>query len=92
MKTDTYTVYIADNFNGERFSPYEYSTAEEALNVCKRNVDSYLEEDYKPGMTGEDLLTRYKRFGEDPWVQSEGVHFSAWQYAEKRCKEICGEE
>ena len=46
--------------------------------------------DYKPGMTASNLYSRYKMFGDDPWVSGpEDSGFSAWTYAEARCEIIC---
>ena len=92
-----FKVFVDDNFHymdaSERCEQGSYDTHEAAVGVCKTIVDSYLAAAYKPGMSAEHLAQNYQIFGEDPWVSPtpEGKEkFSAWSYAESRCKEICG--
>jgi hypothetical protein len=95
-----YTVLVDDNFHymdeEERYTLGEYETLEEAIVVCKSVVDQFLKEEYKPGVTAEKLYKTYVAFGEDPFIRGvqamrrEDVPFSAWTYARKRCREICG--
>lgn len=45
-----------------------------------------------PGRTAEELFDAYTMMGEDPFIVQtgpNGITFSAWDYAEQRCKEIC---
>ena len=90
-----YTVYVDDNFHymdeEERYKSGEFDDCESAMKHCKEIVDEYLINAYKSGMTWDQLLSSYKSFGEDPWISSsdESCKFSAWNYAERRCKEIC---
>ena len=90
----TYSVLVDDNFHfmdeSERWQLGEFDTGEEAVAACKRMVDACLEGHYEPGMTAEALETRYKMFGDDPWIEGTGkVDFSAWDYAAARAKEMC---
>ena len=91
-----YTVMVGDNARDEtqreRYTLGEFGTFEDAIAACKRIVDDYLLSTYKPGMTADKLAESYKNFGEDPWiVDYGGSAFSARDYAEQRCKEICEE-
>lgn len=87
----SFKVYVDDNFNymdeDERSLQGEYETQEEAIEQCKHIVDGCLAFQLMPGMTAKELFDRYTSFGEDPFI--EGVKFSAWEYAEKRCNELC---
>ena len=91
-----YAVYIDENFHymdeHERSFAGSYDDCASAIAACKQIVERSLEEQYSEGMTAEHLLRQYKAFGEDPWISSaaEDCKFSAWNYAEDRCKEICG--
>jgi hypothetical protein len=92
-----YKVYVDDNFHfndeSQRYSLGEFDTCEEAILVCKKIVDDFMEKAYKKGMTFEELYGGYTGFGEDPFIQSsdEKCVFSAWNYAKERSKELCGE-
>jgi hypothetical protein len=96
----SFKVMVEDNFHymdpDERYLLGEYETLEIAISACKSVVDSSLKHEYKPGMTADELFSRYKSFGEDPWVagtqaqREEDVPFSGWKYAKQRCEEICG--
>jgi hypothetical protein len=42
------------------------------------------------------MVAYYRMFGDDPYIvnsdpAADPVPFSAWQYAEQRAKELCGE-
>ncbi len=87
---------IYDNFHhmdeSEAYTTGEFLTAEEALAKARSYVDDFLQSNFKPGMTADDLYKQYTSFGEDPFVistTSEDVKFSAWTYAKMRCQEIC---
>jgi hypothetical protein len=91
-----FTVYVDDNFHymdeNERYKLGEYPTFEEALAACKKIVDDFLKENFKPGMTADELTTQYVLYGEDPWIMGDGqpYHFSARDYAREQVDEICG--
>jgi hypothetical protein len=62
--------------------------------AAQKIVDDYLLSAYQPGMTAQALADSYTSFGEDPFIvetprQAGGVLFSAWDYARRRCEEIC---
>ena len=90
-----YTVYVDDNFHymdeEERYKGGEFDNCESAVKHCIEIVEDYLINAYKSGMTWNQLLSSYKTFGEDRWISSsdENCKFSAWNYAESKCKEIC---
>ena len=93
-----YQVYVDDNFHymdeSERYLAGVYDDCQTASGRCREIVDGSLVNEYKQGMSARELLDRYKSFGNDPWISSsdEQCTFSAWSYAEQRCKEICGGE
>jgi len=74
----------------KRYTHGEFETLEAAVEAAKKIIDDGLLNDYEPGMSASTLYSRYKMFGEDPWVSGPGdSHFSAWKYAEARCEIIC---
>jgi len=91
-----YRVYVDDNFHymdeSERYLAGVYDDCQSAIERCREIVDRSILNEYKQGMSARALLERYKSFGDDPWISSsdEQCKFSAWSYAERRCKEICG--
>ena len=91
----SYRVFVDDNFHymdeTERYSGGAFETWEEAVAHCKAIVDQWLLELYEPGMTAQQLLARYKTFGEDPFIvcHARCPPFSAWTYAEERSQAIC---
>lgn len=72
-----------------------FPTLEEALEACRGVVDRSLREGHTPCMSADDLLGRYKSFGEDPFVRgppgAEVPCFSAWDYARKQAAKICAD-
>jgi hypothetical protein len=90
----TYTVFVDDNYHymdkDKRYTHGEFATLEAAVEAAKKIVDDGLLHDYEPGMSASTLYSRYKMFGEDPWVSGpEDSPLSAWKYAEARCEIIC---
>lgn len=91
-----YRIYVDDNFHymdeSERYTAGVYDDCQAAIEKCKEIVDRSLLNEYKQGMSVRALFDRYKSFGDDPWISSsdEQCKFSAWSYAEQRCKEMCG--
>ena len=94
----SYTVYVDDNYNymdeTRRRKLGEFNTYQAASAAAKKLVDAFLLEHYKPGTTAEVLFSGYRGYGEDPFIMGEEPEekseiFSAWAYAEQRCKEIC---
>jgi hypothetical protein len=91
---------VDDNFHyqdpDERREHGTYETVQEALAACRGIVDRSLKEEYRPGISAEALYDRYKSFGDDPFIMvidgaGDGATFSAWSYAEERCRVICVE-
>ena len=93
-----YIVYVDDNFHfmdeGERQQRGAFGDCESARRYCQAIVDAYLNGAYRPGMDWRTLLASYKTFGEDPWISSldQECQFSAWDYAERRCRELCASQ
>ncbi len=94
----TYKVFVDDNFHymdeSERYELGEFPTLDAAIAASKKIVDDYLHSAYTPGVTSEALSSSYKAFGEDPFIvasptEEGGVLFSAWDYAARRCREMC---
>jgi hypothetical protein len=87
---------VDDNFHymdeSERWELGVFSTAEEALEACRRLVDRSLLESYKDGATADELFDDYKSFGDDPFIialeDAPRVSFSAWTYARQRASEL----
>lgn len=91
-----YKVFVDDNYHymdsEHRYGCGEFDTYEEAVVYCKSIVDEFLVPNAK-GMSAEALMRDYQSYGEDPFISpvpEEGEPFSAWSYAKKRCKELCG--
>jgi hypothetical protein len=95
-----YKVMVDDNFHyqeDDRFEQGTYETVEQAIAACRAIVDKSLEEEYRPGISSEDLYSRYTSFGSDPFIvvldgTDENAKFSAWSYAEERCRVICEQQ
>ena len=90
-----YTVFVDDNFHymdeSERYTLGHFATYEKAVAAAKRIVDKFLAAQHKRGMSAEELLKKYKTFGQDPYIvpNDREPGFSAWTYAEERCRSIC---
>jgi hypothetical protein len=90
-----YKIVVNDNYHymdeGESYTHGEFETAEAALGAARALVDEDLRGAYRPGMTADELYDQYTSFGEDPFIVSEdqSCRFSAWTYAEERCREMC---
>jgi hypothetical protein len=92
-----YRVLVDDNFHfmdkSERYELGLYATLETAIEAAREVVDSFLESEYRSGMTASQLYQLYVTFGEDPFIQApEQIRapFSAWDYARQRCEDLCG--
>lgn len=92
----TYRVLVDDNFHhmdeGERYTLGEFDSCEQAIAACRSIVDRFLIEQYRLGVTAQELLDTYRGFGDDPFVVTTDplCSFSAWEYAQVRCVELCG--
>ena len=93
-----FAVIVRDNFHymdeSEQYESGRFKTYEEALVHSKQIVDDFLATSRKTGMTKEQLYRLYTSFGDDPFVSPDPgtQRFSAWAYAEMRCRQICDEE
>lgn len=102
MIQNKYTVMVDDNFNymdkDERYKYGEYDTYGEAAFECKRIVDEFLYNAIMHGTDRKDLYKTYMMFGEDPFVVipdvpgSENEHYSAREWAKKRCENYIKDE
>jgi hypothetical protein len=76
----------------EAYDHGTFATYAEAEAACRKIVDEFLASSRKSGMGAEALFRIYTLFGEDPAIDSagpSGERFSAWDYARKRCRELC---
>jgi hypothetical protein len=91
-----FTVRVADNFHymdeSETYTHGDFATYAEAVAAAEVIVDRCLAESFRPGMAAAELLDGYLQFGDDPFIvpEPEGQHFSAREYARRRCGELCG--
>jgi len=89
-------LYVDDNYDymdeDERYKAGEFDTIEEAITAAKKIVDDFLLSVYqkRPYISPEELYAVYKRSGEDPWIHPNYSDYNSWNYAEYRCREICG--
>jgi len=75
---------------------------EAAIAAARKIVDDCLLKACRPAITAAELLRGYRAYGEDPFIvpsqaqarvaRKDEVLFSAWQYAQLRCAELCGEQ
>jgi hypothetical protein len=88
-----FTVYVDDNYHyldpAERYMLGEFSTAAEAVAAAQKLVDAFLHAHHTPTLTAEQLLEGYQQYGVDSFIVPS-VSFSAWDYAARRCRELCG--
>jgi hypothetical protein len=74
----------------------EYCSLGDALAGAERAISEFLVREVRPGMLPGALFTRYKSFGEVPYIfRDDGditvnlPGFNHFQYALARCAEIC---
>jgi len=90
-----YKVMVDENSHymdeDERYTAGVFADCAGAIAKCRQIVDEFLAGQFQPGMPAHRLFELYKGFGEDPWISTSmgDCKFSAWTYAEQRCKEIC---
>ncbi len=89
MDKKKYTVMTEDNFHytdeDYRLKVGEYDTLEEAVEVCKKIVESSVQ--YKEDSTPQEMYDSYCMFGEDPFIISDtGTGFNARDYARDYCE------
>lgn len=92
-----YRVMVDDNFHHmdveERYEYGTFATCAEAIAACRRIVDGFLLDQYKPPMTADELWRLYTAFGDDAFIitTDRACSFSGWEYARARCEEIAGD-
>ena len=82
--------------SSERYASGHYATLENAIAACKEITIWSVMEQCAEGITPDELGSRYRMFGEDPFIVSavsdESPHtvpFSAWRYVSKElCQKI----
>ena len=90
-------VFVDENSHyqdeSERYKLGEFETYEDAHAAAEKVVDDFLDSAYRNGMSAKALFDSYKMYGEDPFIvpDREDGKFSAWTYAEHRCKTLCSE-
>ena len=91
-----FKLMVADNYHymdpDEVAGGETFETLEGAIEAAKAIVDGFLKTGYSPGMKADALFRGYTMYGEDPFIVVPGsgkVPFSAWDYARKRCEELC---
>lgn len=90
-----FTVRVADNFHymdeSETYTHGEFPTWVDAVEAARGIVDRCLSEYHQPGITAEALFSKYKFFGDDPFIipTPDGEKFSGWDYAKERCAFLC---
>lgn len=87
---------VYDNFHyqdeGETCMRGPYPSGPHALSEARGIVDASLRKEKRHSKSVEQLLSRYRSFGEDPVVRGpERVDFSAWDYAAERAAAIFAE-
>ena len=87
---------VYDNFHyqdeDETYERGPYPSASHALSAAREIVDDSLHKEKRHSQSVDQLLKRYRQFGEDPIVIGpDDVEFSAWTYAESRAPQIFAE-
>jgi hypothetical protein len=96
-QSHTYKVLVDDNYHymdpDARYTVGDFNGCDAALTACKKIVNDYLLSTYTPGIAAEALWQNYATFGPDPFIANNDhqCRFSAWDYARKRCEEMCGQ-
>jgi hypothetical protein len=74
----------------------EFQTVAEAIAMAQRTIDEYLQREFKPGMDGKALFSRYQAHGEYPFIFRDDDKtfnvpgFNHAHYAMTRAAELCG--
>ena len=87
---------VYENFHyqdeDETYECGPYASASHAVSAARGIVDDSLRKEKPHSQSVDQLLKRYRQFGEDPVViGSDTVEFSAWRYAELRAPQIFAE-
>ena len=92
-----YRLVVYDNFHymddDEPYEKGEYETYELALADAKSMIESFLEFNWKNGMTPDQLIDVFNDFGEEPTIiprnNDNGEIFSARKYVNEIAESIC---
>lgn len=93
----SFTVYVRDNFHymdpEAEYRDSTHATLAEAIARCQQIVDADLGD--QPGTNARAMVEYYRMFGDDPYIVGDATAgttpFSAWEYAEQRARQLCGE-
>ena len=88
---------VYDNYHymdeSEAYNHGQYNTYHDAIIAAKAIVDEFLVDNWKSGISPDDLIGQYCIYGEDPIIlpNEHGEHerFSARTYAGISAVEIC---
>lgn len=73
----TYTVLIDDNAHymdeSSQTKGGEFPTCAAAIEACKKIVEKSVDENYKSGITADELFDLYTRYGQDPFIVVAGL-------------------
>jgi hypothetical protein len=73
----------------------EFETIEDAIRASQEVIDQFLAANLRNGITVADLFAQYQKFGEVPFIFSDGAKtmnvtgFNHFKYAMIRCIAIC---
>jgi hypothetical protein len=95
-----FDLFVDDNYHfsdeDERYKAGSYDSYAEAVVAAQEIIDAWLIKSHRPEMTSLELYKGYTTYGEDPFIVEDNiektqgeVRFSAWEYAQKRCDELC---
>lgn len=88
--SEKYTLMVEDNSqSGDPYESGNFTTYADAVEAAKRLVDDFLQSNYTPRLTAEELYKQYTLFGEDAFVMPSDGSFSAWDYARQQSEILC---
>jgi hypothetical protein len=73
----------------------DFETLDEAIKASQDTIDRFLAANLRTGMTVADLFAQYQKFGEVPFIFSDGAKtmnvsgFNHFKYAMIRCAALC---
>ena len=92
-----YIVYVDDNFHymdkSERYKKGEYETEQEAVDICRKIVQDFMDHEISNAGSAEELRQRWLMFGDDPFIKCTEENriskfFSAADYAKEVAEEM----
>jgi hypothetical protein len=91
-----FSVLVRDNFHymdeDDVSVDGTFDSYDGAVLRCQAIVEASLLHAYRPGISADELFEAYTSFGDDPSISpSPEERFSAWDYARRRCAEICAD-